>query len=81
MLAEVRKWKKIIDGIEPTASVSTFIKEDANLKSAEDKLRRKLSSKVHIVVQKTGGGKIEIEFYDENDLNRLYEIIMGKEVM
>src|SRR5207248_11213275 len=76
-----RTIKKIIDGTEPLASVSTYIKEDANLKSAEDKLRRKLSSKVHIVTQTTGGGKIEIEFYDENDLNRLYEIIMGKEVM
>jgi ParB family chromosome partitioning protein len=76
-----RAIKKVIDGTEPSASISTYIKEDANLKAAEDKLRRKLSSKVHIVVQKTGGGKIEIEFYDENDLNRLYEIIMGKEVM
>src|SRR2546421_12554795 len=76
-----RTIKKIINGTEPSASISTYIKEDANLKSAEDKLRRKLSSKVHIVTQKTGGGKIEIEFYDENDLNRLYEIIMGKEVM
>ena len=76
-----RTIKKIIDGTEPSASISTYIKEDANLKSAEDKLRRRLSSKVHIVTQKTGGGKIEIEFYDENDLNRLYEIIMGKEVM
>src|SRR5438270_2203850 len=76
-----RTIKKIIDGTEPSASISTYIKEDANLKSAEDKLRRKLSSKVHIVTQKTGGGKIEIEFYDENDLNRLYEIIMGKEVI
>ena len=76
-----RTIKKIIDGTEPSASISTYIKEDANLKSAEDKLRRRLSSKVHIVTQKTGAGKIEIEFYDENDLNRLYEIIMGKEVM
>jgi len=76
-----RTIKKIIEGTEQSASISTYIKEDANLKSAEDKLRRKLSSKVHIVTQKTGGGKIEIEFYDENDLNRLYEIIMGKEVM
>src|SRR5436853_553267 len=39
-----RTIKKIIDGTEPSASISTYIKEDANLKSAEDKLRRKLSS-------------------------------------
>lgn len=55
-------------------------KEDPNIKSAEAKLRRKLSSKVNIMVnQKNGGGKIEITFYDEKDLGRLYEIIMGRE--
>ena len=76
-----RTIKKIIGGAEASASISTYIKEDANLKSAEDKLRRRLSSKVHIVAQKSGRGKIEIEFYDENDLSRVYEIIMGKEVI
>ncbi len=73
-----RAIKRIVEG-EETETVTT-IKEDPNFKAAEDKLRRKLSSKVHIVVnQKTNGGKIEIEFFDDNDLNRLYEIIMGKE--
>jgi ParB family chromosome partitioning protein len=76
-----RTIKKIIGGAEASASISAYIKEDANLKSAEDKLRRRLSSKVHIVAQKSGRGKIEIEFYDENDLSRVYEIIMGKEVI
>ena len=73
-----RAIKRIVEG-EETETVTT-IKEDPNFKAAEDKLRRKLSSKVHILVnQKTNGGKIEIEFFDTNDLNRVYEIIMGKE--
>ena len=73
-----RAIKRIVEGEE--SETATTIKEDPNFKAAEDKLRRKLSSKVHIVVnQKTNGGKIEIEFFDDNDLNRLYEIIMGKE--
>jgi ParB family chromosome partitioning protein len=73
-----RAIKRIVEG-EETETV-TSIKEDPNFKAAEDKLRRRLSSKVHIVVnQKTNGGKIEIEFFDDKDLNRLYEIIMGKE--
>ena len=73
-----RAIKRIVEGGE-TETV-TAIKEDPNFKAAEDKLRRRLSSKVHIVVnQKTNGGKIEIEFFDDNDLNRVYEIIMGKE--
>lgn len=52
--------------------------EDSNVRFAEDKLRRRLSSKVQITINRTGGGKIEIEFYDEKDLNRIYEIIMAK---
>jgi ParB family transcriptional regulator, chromosome partitioning protein len=73
-----RTIKRIVEG-EVTKAVTT-IKEDPNFKAAEDKLRRKLSSKVHILVnQKSNGGKIEIEFFDNNDLNRIYETIMGKE--
>jgi hypothetical protein len=30
---------------------------------------------------KDGKGKIEIEFYDEKDLNRLYEMILGKDIV
>jgi len=74
-----RTIKRIIEGEDATAA--SPVREDPNFKSAEDKLRRKLSSKVQIVVsQKTNGGRIEIEFFDVNDLNRIYEIIMGKEV-
>jgi ParB family chromosome partitioning protein len=59
---------------------STAIKEDANIKAAEGKLRRKLSSKVNVLInQRNGGGKIEITFYDEKDLGRIYDLIMGKE--
>ena len=73
-----RAIKRIVEGDE--AETVTTIKVDPNFKAAEDKLRRKFSSKVHILVnQKSNGGKIEIEFFDDNDLNRIYEIIMGKE--
>lgn len=74
-----RTIKKIINGDDPATTNSTSAREDANVRSAEAKLRRKLSSKVLIINNPTGeGGKIEIEFYDVNDLNRIYEIIMGK---
>ena len=75
-----RAIKRIVEGEETDTVTNTAIKEDPNFKAAEDKLRRKLSSKVHILVnQKTSGGKIEIQFFDDNDLNRIYETIMGKE--
>lgn len=73
-----RAIKRIVEG--EAAETVTTIKEDPNFRAAEDKLRRKLSSKVHILVnQKSNGGKIEIDFFDDNDLNRIYEIIMGKD--
>lgn len=75
-----RAIKRIVEGEETETVANTTIKEDPNFRAAEDKLRRKLSSKVHILVnQKSNGGKIEIDFFDDNDLNRIYEIIMGKE--
>ncbi len=74
-----RTVKKIIHGTELSNVTSAVPKEDANLRSAEGKLRRRLSSKVQIINNSTGeGGKIEIEYYDLNDLNRIYEVIMGK---
>lgn len=72
-----RAIKKIINGDEAVRGAAVKHIEDANLKSAEMKLRRKLSSKVQIIMTQNQSGKIEIEFYDVNDLNRIYEIIMG----
>jgi ParB family chromosome partitioning protein len=72
--------KSTIEGkSQPKEEASVGIKEDANIKAAEAKLRRKLSSKVNVLInQRNGGGKIEITFYDEKDLGRIYELIMGK---
>ena len=77
-----RAIKKLISGVKPESpNASVNLPEDANLKSAEVKLQRRLSSKVQIVVNQTGGGRVEIKFYDQRDLNRIYDIIMGKEAI
>ena len=52
-------------------------KIDANVKAAETKLRRQLSTQVHILPDGRGtGGKIEIEYYSDSDLDRIYQLIM-----
>ncbi len=52
-------------------------KLDANVKAAETKLRRFLSTNVHIVPDGKGtGGKIEIEYYGEVDLDRIFNSIL-----
>ncbi|HEY6229801.1 MAG TPA: ParB/RepB/Spo0J family partition protein [Pyrinomonadaceae bacterium] len=50
---------------------------DANIRAAESKLRRQFGTKVSIV-QATGtsAGTIEIEFYNDADLSRLYDLLM-----
>ena len=41
----------------------------------EEKLKQNLSTKVAISSKGNGAGKIEIEFYSHDDLDRLLEIL------
>jgi ParB family chromosome partitioning protein len=51
---------------------------DPNIKAAETKLRRTLGTRVTIVAKGSRpGGTIEIEYYDERDLDRLYGLLMA----
>jgi len=51
---------------------------DPNLKAAEAKLRRKLGTRINILPSNSRpGGKIEIEYYDNRDLDRFYELLMA----
>jgi ParB family chromosome partitioning protein len=45
---------------------------DANTRAAEDKLRFALGTRVRIV-RKGKGGRLEVDFADEDELQRLYE--------
>lgn len=54
-------------------------KLDANLKAAETKLRRHLGTQVHIQPDGNGtGGKLTIEYYSNSDLDRIYDLVLGK---
>ena len=56
-------------------------KEDPNIRKAESKLRRRLGTQVRILPAKAGtSGKIEIEYYGAKDLDRLYNLLLGKEL-
>lgn len=76
-----RAIRKIIEGASAAASVArTQPQNDANIRAAESKLRRKFSSQVRIITNQNGeGGKIEIEFYSENDLQRVYQLLVGSQ--
>jgi ParB family chromosome partitioning protein len=52
-------------------------KPDANTRAAEDKLRLALGTRVRIN-RRGKGGKIEIDFVSEDELQRLYERLVGE---
>jgi ParB family transcriptional regulator, chromosome partitioning protein len=52
---------------------------DANVKFAIDELERVLGTRVRIVSKGKNKGQIEIEYYSDDDLNRIYETIIPAE--
>jgi ParB family transcriptional regulator, chromosome partitioning protein len=82
MSLSVRETEKTIKRIsrgdtQPTEKKQVSRKGDANTKAAETKLRRHLGTNVNIIPDGKGtGGKIEIEYYGETDLDRIYNLIL-----
>jgi ParB family transcriptional regulator, chromosome partitioning protein len=74
-----RAIKRIIGGASPaTATLPPPKRDDANIRAAETKLRRRFGTQVRVLPSQTGaGGKIEIEYYNENDLDRLYQLLVS----
>lgn len=67
-----RAIKRVVSNTEQS-DVVRIKAEDPNYRAAEDKLRRRLGTKVKIVPNNNGvGGKIEIQYYSDEDLQRLY---------
>lgn len=75
-----RAIKRIVANTEQTDVVSVKA-EDPNYRAAEDKLRRKFGTKVRILPSNNGaGGKIEIQYYNDQDLQRLYEQLGASQI-
>jgi len=52
---------------------------DPNVAAAVAELEQRLGTKVRLVEQGRRKGKIEVEYYSQEDLERIYSIIMGSE--
>lgn len=50
---------------------------DANVRAAEEELERVLGTRVHIVAKNEKKGRIEIEYYSPEELDRLYQHLAG----
>ena len=66
--------RKAVEGT-PTKTASAV---DPNIRAAETKLRRALGTQVRIVqLRGEGQGKVEISFYSNQDLDRIYNLLLS----
>jgi len=73
-----RMVQRLTEPREPNSVESAV--EDPNIKAAVMELERVLGTRVRIVPKSAKRGRIEIEYYSPEDLERIYELIVGREV-
>jgi ParB family chromosome partitioning protein len=67
--------------VRPARAAKEHDQADPNIRAAESKLRRKFGTQIRIVQSKgTQTGKIELEFYNQGDLDRLYRLMIAEAV-
>ena len=49
---------------------------DPNVRAAIDELERVLGTKVHLLQGAKGAGRLMIEYYSQDDLDRIYSAIV-----
>jgi ParB family transcriptional regulator, chromosome partitioning protein len=79
----VRATERLVKGMTqaqagPRKSSTKIAERDPNIRAAENRLRRKFGTQVRIV-QPPGAnsGRIELEFYNHTDLDRIYKLLVG----
>jgi ParB family chromosome partitioning protein len=70
-----RQVKTVLAPPKQEKSKPAVSRTDPNTRAAEDKLRHALGTRVRIV-RKGKGGTLEISFYSEQELGRIYEILL-----
>ncbi len=67
-----------------SSSVSTQVQDskadvvDPNIRAAVEKMSAALGTKVKLIVKGKAGGRLEIEYYSEEDLDRIYSVIVNE---
>lgn len=74
----VRETEVLVKKALASPSTRETTQKDVHTRAAEDRLRFALGTAVRIV-RKRKGGKIEVDFTSEEELQRLYEQLVGKE--
>jgi len=71
--------RETTDEILPASKIETKVTVDPNVRAAVTELERVLGTRVRIVGKSRGKGKIELEYYSDEDLDRIYGLIVGSE--
>ncbi len=77
----VREVEKLVKNLHKPGKIKKVVDDETLLliyQDIEEKLKQSLSTKVNISSKGNGAGKIEIEFYNNDDLDRLLDLIGNK---
>jgi ParB family chromosome partitioning protein len=75
----VRQVERLVHNMTTTREPKTPEEVDPNVKAAIAELERVLGTRVRITGKSDQRGRIEIEYFSGEDLNRIYSLIVGEE--
>jgi ParB family transcriptional regulator, chromosome partitioning protein len=70
--------RKVINAASTVPKVPPPARNDPNTLAAQDQLRLALGTRVRIIRKGRQGGRVEIDFVSEDELNRIYEYIIER---
>ncbi|MEK7996092.1 MAG: ParB/RepB/Spo0J family partition protein [Planctomycetota bacterium] len=76
----VRQAERLVNRMTETreAKSADEVEQDPNVKAAVQELERALGTRVRIVEKTEQRGRIEIEYYSPEELQRIYQLIIGE---
>ena len=81
----VRDVEKLVKNLHKPVKSSKKSTDDKTMEAIyldiEEKLKQRLSTKVTVTSKGEGAGKIEIEFYNHEDLDRLMDLMGNKQIL
>lgn len=76
----VRDVEKLVKNLNKPVKIKKAVTTDKSLEAVyqeiEENLKQKLSTKVNITPKGNGTGKIEIEFYSHDDLEKIMDLLL-----
>jgi len=76
----VRQAERLVNRMTETREPKSAdeVEQDPNVKAAVQELERALGTRVRIVAKTDQRGRIEVEYYSQEELQRIYQLIIGE---